>query len=100
MTPGAANLYIYYRVRAAHVSQLIAAVRVQQAQWQSELPGLVCTLSRRADDDARDPTLMETYLHPQGLSVEWQHKIEAAMARRIARWIEGARHIERFLPCA
>lgn len=100
MNPGAANLYIYYRVRPADAPQLIAAVRDLQAQWRSELPGLDCTLSQRVDDGQPHLTLMETYVHPQGLSPAWQRAIEAGVERRLSRWIDGERHVERFEPCA
>ena len=100
MNPGAANLYIYYRVRPADAPQLIAAVRNLQAQWRSELPGLACTLSQRVDDDRQHLTLMETYTHPQGLSPQWQQAIEAGAGRSLASWIDGERHVERFEPCA
>ena len=100
MNPGAANLYIYYRVRAADAPQLITAVRDLQANWRSELPGLDCTLSQRVDDSESHLTLMETYAHPQGLSPEWQRTIEAGVERRLGGWIDGERHVERFEPCA
>jgi hypothetical protein len=100
VSPGAANLYIYYRVRSADVSRLIAAVHALHAQWQSELPGLTCTLSQRADAETQLVTLMETYSHPDGLNPHWQRVIDHAAGQSLARWIVGERHLERFVPCA
>lgn len=100
MKPGAANLYIYYRVRPADAPQLIASVHALQARWRSELPGLACTLNQRVDDGEPHLTLMETYTHPQGLSTQWQQAIEAGAGHALARWIDGERHAERFVPCA
>ena len=100
MNPGAANLYVYYRVRPADAPQLIGAVRALHAQWRAELPGLDCTLSQRVDEGGPQLTLMETYVHSHGLSSQWQQTIEAGAGRALARWIDGVRHVERFLPCA
>ena len=100
MSPGAANLYVYYRVRSADAAHLIAAVDSLQARLCSEFPGLVCSLSRRADDDAKGPTFMETYSHAEGLSPPLQQLIEANVGPALRAWIVGDRHVERFIPCA
>ena len=100
MSPGAANLYVYYRVRSADAAQLIAAVDSLQARLRPEFPGLVCSLSRRLDDAAQDATLMETYSHAEGLSPSSQQLIEQRMGPALRAWIVGDRHVERFIPCA
>ena len=100
MSPGAANLYVYYRVRSADAAQLIAAVDSLQARLCSEFPGLVCSLSRRADDGAKGPTFMETYRHAEGLSPPTQQMIEDQVGPALRAWIVGDRHVERFIPCA
>lgn len=100
MSPGAANLYVYYRVRSADAPQLIAAVHALQARLRSEIPGLICSFSLRAMDDAQGPTFMETYSHAEGLDAQSQQLIEARAGRLLGAWIVGDRHVERFVPCA
>ncbi len=100
MSPGAANQYVYYRVRPADAPALIAAVRALHATWQAALPGLACTLSQRAEIGAELLTLMETYSHAEGLGQAWQRDIERAARDRLAAWIVGERHVESFVPCA
>ena len=100
MSPGAANLYVYYRVRSADTPRLIAAVQDVQARLRTEIPGLVCSLSQRAIDDAQGPTFMETYSHAEGLSPPLQQLIEAHVGPALRAWIVGDRHVERFTPCA
>lgn len=100
MSPGAASLYVYYRVRPVDAPPLIAAAQALHARWRSELPGLVCTLSQRAEDGTPHLTLMESYSHPEGLSPHWQQVLEAGAAHALAPWIVGPRHLERFVPCA
>ena len=100
MSLGAANLFVYYRVRAADVAQLIAAVDTLHARLRMAHPGLVCSLSRRLDDTAQDTTLMETYSHAEALSPSSQQLIEQRMGPALRAWIVGDRHVERFIPCA
>ena len=100
MSPGAANLYVYYRVRLADAAQLVAAVDTLQARLRIAIPGLVCSLSQRLDDGAKGPTFMETYSHAEGLSPPSQQLIEEHMGPALRAWIVGDRHVERFTPCA
>lgn len=100
MSPGAANVYVYYRVAPADAPRLMAAARALHATWQAALPGLVCTLSRRVEAVADLLTLMETYAHVEGLSPASQHDIERAACEQLGAWIVGVRHVERFVPCA
>lgn len=95
-----AQLYIYYRVRPIDAPKLIAAVRALQAGWQATLPGLICTLSQRADNDTELVTLMETYTCAQGVATQWQQEIERSATAKLALWFVGERHVEVFVPCA
>lgn len=104
----AAQLYVYYRVRAVDAPALIAAVRRMQADWQAALPGLVCGLSQRADEHsaATELTLMETYAVAPGvpplpaLPPNWPQELEARARTQLAPWLLGERHVEVFVPCA
>jgi quinol monooxygenase YgiN len=100
VSPGAARVYVYYRVRPADASAVIAAVRALHARLQAAMPGLSCTLSRRAEQDGDLLTLMETYAHADGVPADWQGAIERGAQEQLAAWIVGARHVEVFVPCA
>ena len=100
MSPGAEQLYVYYRVRPADAAALIAGVRTLHADLQTTLPGLICSLSQRTHDSAELITVMETYAHGDGLPASWQRNIEQQAQRRLAAWIVGERHAEVFVPCA
>jgi len=100
VSPGAAQVFVYYRVRAADAAVAIAAVRALHAGFRAELPGLVCTLSQRADNDAELLTLMETYRHANAVDDAWRRTIERAAGESLAAWIVGERHVEVFAPCA
>lgn len=100
MSLGAAQLYVYYRVRLGEAPVLIAAVRALQAQWQAAHPGLACSLSQRADAAAEALTLMETYTYPGGVPSNWQAEIERDAHEQLGAWIVGERHVEVFMPCA
>lgn len=100
MSFGAAQLYIYYRVRAGDAASAIADVRAMQRGLQATLPGLVCTLSQRADNKRARRTLMETYALAGGVSVAHQHAIDDAARAQLSAWIVGERHVEVFEPCA
>ena len=100
MNSQAAQVFVYYRVHAAHVAAAIAAVRALQAHLQALIPGLSCTLSRRVEVDAERPTLMEVYGHADGVGPDWQRDIERLAGDALAAWIVGERHVEVFLPCA
>jgi len=95
-----AQVFVYYRVRAADVATVIAAVHTLQARLQALMPGLSCSLCRRAEDAAVQPTLMETYMHPDGVGPAWQRDIERLARDELGAWIVGERHVEVFVPCA
>jgi hypothetical protein len=92
-------VYIYFRVKRESEAAVVAAVRELQAAWPSAMSGLRCELLRRADPSG-DVTLMETYVCADGVSVEWQQRIEREASLRIESWLIGERHSEVFEPCA
>ena len=100
MSAGHAQVFVYYRVRAADGTAAIAAVQAGQARLKVTLPGLACTLSRRVDDAAEHLTLMETYARGDGVTAAAQRDIERQMRAAIEAWLVGERHIEVFVPCA
>ncbi len=93
------RLFIYFRVERDRVADVVAAVRGLHAAWQMAMPGLRCELMRRADDSG-DVTLMETYTCEDGVSAEWQQRIERDAAKHLQQWLVGERHVEIFEPCA
>ena len=100
MSSGAAQVFVYYRVRAADVPALIADVQSLQAHWRAAFPGLACTLSRRVGDQTDPVTLMETYCHATEATAAWHDAIENRARDRLAMWIVGERHVEVFVACA
>jgi len=100
VSPAAARVYVYYRIRAENAADVIAAVGAMQRQLQAALPGLVCSLSRRAENHADALTLMETYGHAEGIDSAWRLEIERRAREVLATWIVGERHVEVFEPCA
>ena len=100
MSPGAAQVFVYYRVQAGDAAAAIAAGRTFQIDLRALLPGLNCTLNRRADDSGEQLTLMETYAHAEGVGPAWTRDIERLGRDALAAWIVGERHLEVFVPCA
>jgi Domain of unknown function (DUF4936) len=100
VSAGPAQVFVYYRVRAADAAEAIAAAQACQARLRLTLPGLACTLSRRAEDAGEHLTLMETYAHAGGVAPAGQRDIERQMRAAIEAWLIGERHIEVFVPCA
>jgi len=100
VNPGAAQVFVYYRVAPGNVPQLIDAVRALQARWCAAHPGLACSLSRRAEEGAEVVTLMETYRHDRVALDAWHHDIERSAREQLATWIIGGRHVEVFVACA
>jgi predicted metal-binding protein len=96
----AVQIFVYYRIRAADAAPAIAAVAAFQASLCRSIPGLAGELSRRVDDGADLLTLMETYVHADAASPDWQHDIERLARKQLATWIVGERHVEVFVPCA
>jgi hypothetical protein len=92
------QVFVYYRIRAADAATAIAAVVAFQASLHAAIPGLTGRLSRRLDDGSDLVTLMETYVHADGLTADWQRDIERRAKEQLAAWIVGERHVEVFVP--
>jgi Domain of unknown function (DUF4936) len=93
------RLYIYFRVMRESEAAVVAAVRELHATWPLTMTGLRCELLRRAGQSG-DVTLMEIYGCAQGVSTEWQERIERDASARLEPWLVGQRHVEVFEPCA
>ncbi len=93
------SLYVYYRIDAASVAEVAAAVRGFQARLCEAHPGLQLALLRRPGQQDGQVTLMETYAMPGGIGDALQVRIDEA-ARCLAPWLRGARHTEVFEPLA
>lgn len=100
MNARATQVLVYYRVRGADASQAIAAVAHFQSSVRAAMPGLACSLSRRADDAGELFTLMETYTHASAPVARWQQEIERLAGAQLGAWIVGERHVEAFVTCA
>lgn len=98
----APQLFVYYRVRAAHRAAAIEALRGLHALWHAADPALGCELMQRADGDSTNDlvTLMEVYRHAAGVAPAWQERIEREARAALAPWLVGERHVEVFAPCA
>lgn len=93
------TLYVYYRIDASSLDDVVATVLAMQARLRRDHPGLQAGLLRRPGDHDGQVTLMETYAAPQGVDAALQACIDAAAAA-LARWQRGARHTEVFEPLA
>jgi quinol monooxygenase YgiN len=93
------RLYIYFRVKRESEAAAVQALRELHAAWQVPMPGLRCELMRRADQSA-EVTLMEAYRCNDGVSAEWQQRIEREATACLEAWLIGQRHVEVFEPCA
>lgn len=104
MADSAAQVCIYYRVRASDLDAWLADARSLHAEFAAAWPGLRCSLGRREEDAASGaaslPTVMETYTGDALLPEGWRLAVQARAASRLQRWAAGERHSEVFLPCA
>jgi hypothetical protein len=90
--------FVYYKVAAADADACVAAARQVQARLCERLAGLHAELLRRPGSGADGcVTLMETY---RGIDADLMAEVEAAAQAALQRWTVGARHHERFVPCA
>jgi hypothetical protein len=88
------HLYIYWRVAEADATAAEQAVVAWQRQLCAAEPGLRAELLRRAD--AERPglvTLMECYRGPSDTRAA-----ELTEGAPLDRWLQGVRHVERFVP--
>jgi len=92
------ELFVYYRVRPEHLGQARAAVSTMQSELRLRFPGLQARLLRRPQASDGCQTWMETYAcEPQGVTAEIGAAIEAGSAWAAAL-VDGARHVEEFVP--
>jgi hypothetical protein len=90
--------FVYYKVNAADAPACVDAAVALQAQLRTRHAGLQATLLRRpATGSDGCVTLMETY---SGLDADALAEVEAHAQAALKRWTVGARHCERFVPCA
>ena len=102
--PPAAQLYVYYRVARARKTEAVGAAQALQQELAAHHPGLRCSVMRRADSGPEGPaeslTLMEVYRLEGGIGAALAAAIERAAQARLGHLVQGARHVEVFLPCA
>jgi hypothetical protein len=95
------DLYVYYKVQAAHAAGLQEAVIAMQSALAAA-HGVAPQLKRRPNPAEDLQTWMEVYPATDGAA--FLAALEAAAAKAgLAQWIEGARHVEIFEdlpPCA
>jgi len=95
------DLYVYYKVQAAHAAGLQGAVYAMQTAL-SATHGVAAQLKRRPEAPEGVQTWMEVY--PAVAGVAFLAALNAAVADAgLARWIDGPRHVEIFEdlpPCA
>jgi hypothetical protein len=94
------DLYVYYKVQAAHAAALQEAVIAMQAALAAG-HGIAPQLKRRPQAQDGVQTWMEVY---PGAVPSFPAQLAAAAAQAgLARWTTGARHVEIFEdlpPCA
>jgi hypothetical protein len=99
------ELFIYYRIDAAHSVSIMPLVLAAQARLRSRHAGLQTRLLRRPEAENHLQTWMETYAFAAGPSTDThlgaavQADIEAEMSA-LAPWLAGPRHVEVFITCA
>jgi Domain of unknown function (DUF4936) len=89
-------LYVYYRVPMGSQAEAQALVCAMQARLTAAHPGLRANLLARADEaQASEPTWMEVYEHPDGISQECEAQL-ADMVATLPVGLIGPRHTEVF----
>lgn len=89
--------YVYYRVPAAALPEVVDAAKAMQAALRNRFPGLSTALLRRPEVKAEQVTLMEVYaLRGRDLSADLAAEIEEQASALLARWTDGQRHVETF----
>ena len=77
-----ASLFIYFKLSASRAPQALQRLAAMQDGLRSRHPGLTARLLARTDGrDVAEPTWMEIYEHPQGLSESFLADLEAALPR-------------------
>jgi hypothetical protein len=92
------ELFVYYRVRLDRLVRAHDAVRDLQTRLCLRHPALRARLLRRPEVEGGCETWMEIYTcDPDGLSESLCSEIEQ-QAGALAPLLEGARHVEAFVP--
>ena len=92
------ELFIYYQVRGADAAAARETVTAMQDELRASRAGLQARLLVRCGDGGDLQTWMETYAQA-GASRNIDAALEAlieARAKRLDRFIAGARHVEAF----
>lgn len=98
------ELFIYYRVDAAHAAEATTRVLTWQREIGSAQPALRdARLLKRPGAQDGWHTWMETYvllLAPTGDDTVQLHGRLSRGPEGLRGWIDGERHLEVFVPCA
>lgn len=101
MTPGARQLFIYYRVDPSRAEAVQAAVRGMQQRLRDEHPGLHAALLQRPGTPQRpELTFMETYAVDADVAPHGVSEAVAAHIEALAAALGVERHVEVFTACA
>lgn len=91
-----ASLFIYFKLSALRAPQALQRLAAMQDELRDRHPGLTARLLARTDgQDVAEPTWMEIYEHPQGLSDAFLADLQAAVLALPAGLI-APRHTETF----
>lgn len=91
-----ASLFIYFKLASTHATEAQQRLVAMQAGLTASHPGLVARLLARTDErDSAEPTWMEVYEHPHGLSKAFLADLQAAVAA-LPPGLIGPRHTESF----
>lgn len=96
------EIYAYFRVAAESMDAALADLREFQARLCEEWPQTEARLLRRDDTNITDGlvTLMEIYrwqLRDRAPAADWLACALAGLSQ--PGWLQGQRHVERFVPC-
>lgn len=101
MTPGARQLFIYYRVAPGRAGAVKAAAQALQQRLRTEQPGLRAALLERPGTPQRpETTLMETYALDAAVSPHGVDDVLASRIEALAAALGVERHLEVFTACA
>ena len=91
-----ASLFIYFKLTASQAPQALQRLAAMQDRLRALHPGLSARLMARSDgQDVAQPTWMEIYEHPQGLSDAFLADLQAAV-RALPAGLIAPRHTETF----
>lgn len=91
-----ASLFIYYKLAGTCATEALQRLAVIQAGLVASHPGLIARMLARSDEQGiAEPTWMEIYEHPHGLSEAFLTDLQAAVAS-LPPGLIGPRHTESF----